>query len=226
LLPTKERQKWPGRTAWLVRAELLGRTELHWGEMAEIARRLDCSRERVRQIADRLGVRFQPKRPKFIQCSDCGRKIAPGKLGMCADCRHRRTLVELTCIVCGKSFWRRRKDYNDFLRREPISERQGPRCSKACVSSRSPACSWCGEDVGTRWPGRIRSTHHSFCSKRKSCWREAMAIIQPVYWQRLGPELLPMREHITEIGDLLGPENLTTRGRGLASLSAAPPGAA
>jgi len=177
--------------------------------MSAIARRLNCSRERVRQIAARLGVRVEPGEPKFVDCADCGRRIRRGTLGICVDCRHQRTLVELTCILCGKKFWRRRKDYNDFLRREPIGARQGPRCSKACVSSRSATCSWCGGDAGIRWPSAIRSTRHSFCGKPKYCWREAMAKIQPVHWQRVGPELLPMRDHVAQIRELLRLKNLT-----------------
>lgn len=200
---------WPGRTAWLVRSELLGRTDLRRGEMAAIARRLNCSRERVRQIAKRLGVHVEPARRKFVDCVDCGTRIRDNKLRVCAECRHKRTLVELTCIICGKKFWRRRKDYNDFLRRVTIGEKQGPRCSKACVGSRPATCSWCGEDAGTRWPSDIRNTNHSFCGNPRYCWREAMAIVQPIHWKRIGRDLLPMRDHIAEITELIGREKLS-----------------
>src|SRR3989442_5819037 len=118
----KEQRSWPGRTAWLTRSELLGRTGMKRGEMAEIARRLNCSRERVRQLATKVGVRVQPGQPRFTECSDCGRRISRGRLGLCAECRHQRTLVTLTCLTCGKQF-----EYKDFIRRVTLGQRQGPR---------------------------------------------------------------------------------------------------
>jgi len=36
-----------------------------------------------------------------------------------------------------------------------------------------------------------------------------MAKIQPVHWQRVGPELLPMRDHVAQIRELLRLKNLT-----------------
>jgi hypothetical protein len=209
----KEQRSWPGRTAWLIRSELLGRTELRRGEMAEIARSLDCSRERVRQIAARAGIRVNAGRPKLVACSDCGRQIAAAnKSGLCAACRHQRTLVTLTCIVCGKDFQRRRKDYNDFIRRVTVGERQGPRCSKACgYSGSSRFCSWCGAEVARRPPST--RGYHAFCGAGRRCDLEAMKLVQPVHWPKLGSHLLPMRDHVAQIAELLGPKNLTGASR-------------
>jgi len=204
---TAEERSRLGRTAWLIRSELLGRSELRRGEMAEIARRLGCSRERVRQIATKLGVRVKPGQPKFAECSDCGRKIPRGRLRLCADCRHRRTLVTLTCIVCGREFQRRRKDYNDFIRRVTLGERQGPRCSKACGYRRTRrSCSWCGAEVGHKPPST--RGYHAFCGAGRRCDLEAMKLVQPIQWPKLGSNVLPMRDHVAEITELLGPENM------------------
>ncbi len=177
--------------------------------MAEIARSLGCSRERVRQIATRAGVRVEAGRPRFVKCADCGRKIAAAnKLGLCRDCRHRRTLVTLTCIVCGKDFQRRRKDYNDFIRRVTIGERQGPRCNKTCGYTRSSrSCSWCGAELGHKPPST--RGYHAFCGAGRRCDLEAMKLVQPIYWPKLGSDVLPMRDHVAEIAELLGPENMT-----------------
>jgi len=206
---TREERSWPGRTAWLIRSELLGRTELRRGEMSQIARRLNCSRERVRQIAARAGIRVEVGRPKRVACADCGKQIAAvNKLGLCADCRHRRSMVTLTCIVCGKEFQRRRKDYNDFIRRVTAGERQGPRCSKTCgYSGGSRLCSWCGAEVAGRPPSA--RGYHAFCGAGRRCDLEAMKLVQPIHWPKLGSDVLPMREHVAEIAELLGPENMT-----------------
>ena len=197
-----------GPVAPLIAAELRGRMELPRGEAARIARKLDCSRERVRQIMEKLGVRVEPSQAKVIDCSDCRREIRINKGGICADCLRRRSLVELTCIFCGKKFYRRRKDYNDFLRRVPArGKRYGPQCSKACVRSVSRNCSWCGDSVGWRPPSH--SGQHVFCGKPRNCWSETMKLVQPTQWPLIGPAVLPMREHVAEIAALLGPERLT-----------------
>ena len=148
-----------------------------------------------------------PKRV-YIDCSDCGRRIAANRLGICVNCRHERTLVELTCIICGKRFQRRQKDHNDFLRRVTIGKRQGPQCSKSCLAGESRLCSWCGADVGRRPPSRLAD--YAYCGTPRRCDREAMKLVQPMNWPLLTPTVLPMREHVREIVELLGPENITS----------------
>jgi hypothetical protein len=115
--------------------------------------------------------------------------------------------VELTCIVCGKKFQRRQKDYNDFMKRVVTRGRYGPRCSRACVQSVSRTCSWCGQSVGLRPPSD--QGQHAFCGKSRDCWREAMKLVQPVHWHLLEPEMLPMRDHVERIADVLGADRLT-----------------
>jgi len=36
-----------------------------------------------------------------------------------------------------------------------------------------------------------------------------MKLVQPIYWPKLGSDVLPMRDHVAEIAELLGPENMT-----------------
>ncbi len=36
-----------------------------------------------------------------------------------------------------------------------------------------------------------------------------MAIVQPIHWKRIGRDLLPMRDHIAEITELIGREKLS-----------------
>jgi len=197
-----------GPVAPLIAAELRGRTELPRGEAAEIARKLGCSRERVRQIMGVLGVRIAAPPLALIDCAECGTLVKANKRGLCADCRRRLSLVELTCIVCGKEFQRRRKDYNDFIRRVVArGKRYGPRCSRACLQSVALACCWCGRSVGLRPPSQRRG--HAFCGKPRNCWSEAMKVVQPSNWSLLKPEHLPMRDHIAQIVDALGPDRLT-----------------
>jgi len=197
-----------GPVAPLIAAELRGRTELPRGEAARIARKLDCSRERVRQIMGKLGVRVEPSLANVIDCADCGKQIRANTLGICAACRHERTLVELTCISCGRTFKRRRKDHNDFIRRVTIGPKQGPRCSRTCGYSRAiRVCSWCGADAGHKAPSN--RGNHAFCGAPRRCDREARKLVQPLYWRLLTPEVLPMRDSIAKITELLGPDRLT-----------------
>lgn len=194
----------------LIAAELRGKRELPRGEAARIARKLDCSRERVRQIMGKLGVRVAVSIRAFVDCRDCGRAIVANKAQLCAECRRERMMVELTCTACGKVFKRGRKAYNNFLRR--IGDyKVGPWCKRNCGNPKKKmSCDWCGEEIQHRSPS-VRG-NHSFCGVPKRCDWEAAKLVQPSNWRLLGPDLLPMRENRAGITAFLGSHRLTGRG--------------
>ncbi len=79
---------------------------------AEIARRVQVSRERVRQILLEEGVER-----KYRQCIDCGRILVPGyncyNSRQCPDCQRRRYekfWEKYRCCYCGKWFSALRSD--------------------------------------------------------------------------------------------------------------------
>ena len=168
-----------------------------------MARRFGCSRERVRQVISRLGivvVRAPPRR-----CRKCGTSIAAqNRTGLCGKCWQRpvRVLVTLTCLNCGKQFLRRRKDYNDWLRRAVVRGRAGPICSRGCRSAVPVSCTWCGDDLGMRYPSNISKARHSYCPAPSRCASEAHKALRNSYWRFLSADLLPMRDHLSEIAAL------------------------
>jgi len=216
-----------GPVAPLIAAELRGRTELPRGEAIRIARKLDCSRERVRQIMNKLGVRVAPPRVALIDCASCGNRIAPNKSELCTDCRHERAIVELICTSCGRAFKRSCKEYNAFLRRVSRGGRQlGPWCSRTCGYPKRTRriCSWCGAELGHRPPSTSQG-YHAFCGGSKRCDLRAANFVQPMYWPLLEPELLPMRDKLVRIRAFLARDRVTRANQGRKSQRAVRPGA-
>ena len=190
----------PGSVAGRIATALKGRSILERGEAAALARSLGCSRERVRQVMKRLGVPVRPVVPR--RCGNCGRAISQyGKLGMCSSCRYPPP-VSLVCVNCGKQFLRRRKDYNDFIRRQVTRRRVGPVCSKQCRAGIEVFCAWCGAHVGVRWPSQVSPAGRAFCSPPRRCSVQAQRALRNSWWRFLTPDLMPMKDHVEGVAEL------------------------
>jgi len=150
--------------------------------VADIARIVGRSRERVRQILTEGGFSTARVLDPRRRCQVCGkRKMYPLKRGFCISCSPSPRWVTFSCPVCGKSFSRRfvhikyqisKRGYNNFF------------CSRTCFGkwvgirfgfgvhrkSRRIAvmitlsCEHCGKEF-QRPERQIRFAHH-FCSRR------------------------------------------------------------
>lgn len=180
-----------------LKQKLAGRTRLPRGEASRIARDLDCTRERIRQLLGQLEVSIEPARRLY--CDRCGKIIGVNKNGRCLACIMDASWVTLTCANCGRAFQRRRKLYNDFANRVPL-KRYGPLCGKHCLLRVDRQCSWCGRPVGQRRLAQHGS--QAFCARPMRCSVEAQRALASPHWKRLTPDLLPMIEHVDEIARL------------------------
>ncbi len=179
---------------------LTGRTQLERGEAVAISRQVGCSREYVRQVMGQLGVTIKPP-PEPQSCTGCGKAMQRTKTRLCQSCRRSNSSVTLKCANCGKSFERRRCLHDAYLRRTVTQKRHGPICSRKCSAKVQRSCSWCGRPAGGRW--RSSTGRQVFCRPPASCLREAQTAIHPVRWRHLTADLLPMKEHLDEIAQLL-----------------------
>ena len=95
---------------------------------SELSRQLGVSRETVRRIVDKLGLRDLVRQHKWQAfCSDCGKRISKVG-GLCRDCwvkKYGAKKVTLVCDNCGRT----------FERKESEAERSKHRfCSRACYA--------------------------------------------------------------------------------------------
>lgn len=68
------------------------------GDLTVVADKFGVSRERVRQLANQLGMgRLQKDRP-VLTCGGCGKVEPTGTKSLCFECRW----VELPCNQCGE----------------------------------------------------------------------------------------------------------------------------
>ena len=96
---------------------------------AEIAREINYSGERVRQILKELGL---PAKPPLKVCVDCGKRV-DSRTKRCRPCYHQYILknswVELPCHTCKAMFPRRKSDF-----KRSVKNRQRLFfCSKHCL---------------------------------------------------------------------------------------------
>jgi hypothetical protein len=174
--------------------ELIGdRDVLYRGEMTRLAREVGCSREWVRQICARRGVKSRLKPKLFGVCSGCRKRVAAGnRSGFCAQCRTKksRRVYTLTCTKCGEKFERSHKEHKSFLRRAP-RHRLGPFCSRRCSNKVSGDCSYCGRRVAPRWPSRIGLLG----AMHPACTRRLEALVTRRAWSRITSEHFPIAAH-------------------------------
>jgi len=87
----------------------------YWQEgltMEQIGRILGVTKERVRQIMEKLGIpRRYPPRERTRFCPNCGAPLPTGKRYCSDKCkeeyRREKYWVKLKCNYCGREFWRR-----------------------------------------------------------------------------------------------------------------------
>jgi hypothetical protein len=188
-----------GELRKLVAGMVSGRSQLERGEGARIARELGCSRERVRQIMGELGVTTKP--PLEPQsCTGCGKAMSRRKTRLCQSCRRKNVLVSLKCANCGRTFKRRRKEHEAYLRRTVVKRRWGPVCSKQCSAKVTRSCSWCGRSAGNRRRAHVAT--HAFCGRPRTCLHQAQTTIAPMRWHYMTADLLPMKDHLDGIARL------------------------
>ena len=111
-------------------------------DMTEIARHINVSRERVRQILQETGLPTITLKHNY-KCIKCGKSICIGnKSGMCRGCYISEHWVEhwllLHCEVCGSKFTRAKCKDNQARRRSY----QHIFCSKQCQGE------WLGSNYG------------------------------------------------------------------------------
>ena len=174
-----------------------GRSSLEWGEMAVIARQLGCSRERVRQLANLLGL---PRRMKVSSqssvCPSCRGTKSPRSL-VCASCKVEKSHPWVNCRNCGKPFRTRRSVLKRYLMYKG-SRRYGMLCKKNCSGKVLVDCVFCGQE-GHVWPSALQRRH--FCNTE--CVSQARNLISVRLWSMIPISLLPMREHQSEIRSLI-----------------------
>ena len=178
--------------------ELGARREIRWGEARRLGDVLGTSQVTLRAAMRGLGVRLQ--RPRLKHCRDCGKPLPYKKTDQCYACRVKAGRVTLTCTNCGKRFERRRSKHEAFLRRLVTHGRRGPVCSGACRKTVVRGCAWCGAEIPPRWPST--TARLAFCGAVSDCQREAMRALPPRYWPRLGPALIPMKDHLNAVARL------------------------
>jgi len=150
--------------------------------VAEIARIVGRSRERVRQILTEGGFSTARVPDPRRRCRICGtRKHYPLKRGFCISCFSSPRWITLSCPVCGESFSRRfshikyqisKRGYNNFF------------CSRTCFGKWlgirfgfgvhrkgrgttvmvTLSCEHCGKEF--QRPERLIRFAHHFCSRR------------------------------------------------------------
>ena len=161
-------------------------SELTQSKIAEI---LGISRERVRQVVNKLGIDTRDgrisNRPKNLRfCRSCGKELARNYVvkyknntaGKCRECQSKEAFVELKYDVCGITFKRRKTQHNRALR---DYKGVGVFCSRKCWGTVAGTkygwgkngrtifipvnCSFCGKDY------TISQAELVYKEKRKNC---------------------------------------------------------
>lgn len=123
--------------------------------LKEMGQEFAITRERVRQILSRVGLRTRRTR-KYI-CQDCGKALAGAtKSGRCRECQKVFNRITLTCAICGLVFQRRRRLHFPTKHPRILAEAF---CSKKCY-------------------GRFIGLHHGFVAHpeniaRNKCFASA-----------------------------------------------------
>lgn len=175
--------------------ELGERREVRWGEARPLAVAVGTSQVTLRAAMLELGLAL--RRPELRHCTACGKPLLYRKTDQCYACRVRAGRVTLTCANCGRRFQRWRSSYEAFLRRPVKQGRRGPICSRSCRKTVVRGCAWCGAEIPPRWPSTIARL--AFCGAVSDCQREAMRALPVRYWPRLGPALIPMKDHLNAV---------------------------
>ena len=106
------------------------RSENPTASNSEIGRRLGLTRERVRQILGKEGIKTARKPRAGIFCKSCGKSLhdARAKGPLCLSCIVRSSIVTLTCAYCSKAFPRTRRSIKPGKKRGQINFY----CSRRC----------------------------------------------------------------------------------------------
>lgn len=165
------------------------------GDLTTIAREVGCTRELVRQVANRVGWdgRLYSTAPwgkgaPPRQCHNCGSTEGLGpKRRLCDTCRE----IPATCLGCGKPFIITRDRLREANAQSARRKRAPGYCSHACwmrsperiAVSRQPrpsmqkprvtlTCAWCGEAFTVV---HARASVARYCSNRcgtTAAWRD------------------------------------------------------
>jgi len=128
--------------------KLLEELEKNNWKVSEVRKKFNISKQRIYYWIHKFGIELPslPSTRVIVFCSNCGKEImvkesvkAKQKRFFCSpDCRRKYSCIGLTCFVCGKKFYRKKKEY-----KHDINRRRNPHyfCSKRC---------W-GKYVGTQY---------------------------------------------------------------------------
>jgi hypothetical protein len=93
-----------------------------------IADKFELSRERIRQIVDRAGVKTRHIRKQTDICPECGEHKSFEAI-LCWECFKRNHNVTLQCFVCEKVF---KRHQSDVIKRANTTGQVHFFCSKHC----------------------------------------------------------------------------------------------
>lgn len=111
------------------------------GDLTAIGEKFGVTRERVRQIANKIGITGRLSRVTVTVCSSCGKPLRhPNTKGICKDCRW----VELPCGNCEQPV---RRLASSLASRFGTSTNYGTYmgrvfCNRKCLGS------WCAKNHG------------------------------------------------------------------------------
>lgn len=147
-----------------------------------IAAEVGLSRERIRQLAVRLGVQktVSPRGPYYRVCEVCGdRKQVQSYILEITTHRCRthaprlgpRTRVEgLVCALCGVTFdliGKQATQFRQTRKRHPNMNAWCPACARPGKQTVTRACAGCGKPITrTEWPSVLRRSRQWVCSPK------------------------------------------------------------
>lgn len=154
------------------------------GNMSEVGRCIGVTRERIRQLCNKLGIEREAKLARL--CKECGCEIGSGsRTGLCLLCWRESKRITLPCDYCGHPH-KRLLSLMKWKRKDPRYKGKlycSTKCSllalqkaewwkaSPCWHERRPHilthCCICGEGL-VRKPRWSEKNNRAFCS---SCWR-------------------------------------------------------
>lgn len=85
--------------------------------ITKLGEKFGVTRERIRQIKTRAGIKNNSRDFKGKHCLQCGRKLPQiNKGGFCNKCRRAGGIIPLICDECGKLFYRRKGHILNYYR--------------------------------------------------------------------------------------------------------------
>ena len=149
---------------------------------ADLARRLGVSRERVRQLRNKMGLPTEHWLANKT-CPVCGKVFQPkgsGRQFCSRDCSHRsqslRARVERTCEECGKTFYRRLSEVKAGRPARFCSHRCGAHfLGRQMMNRTERVCEYCGTTFSVR-TAHLKRRPARFCSRR--CYHRSTAPVK------------------------------------------------